>query len=451
MEKNKSSEGKIPPLSNALDGDILEFTPRNFHQSLHIRFPPQRLPVCARCKKYYRTRDICRVKCKHANLPWTTAYVCITLDESCTGSDGKYIVGRPLISKTVQPSPYYVTKQFTDPNTTVCCATCKKANRTRKFCREVHKHRGLPWTTVYVVLSAPEGIKIKDDDSGDKKDTDGDDINEIAPSRTFLATISANENSIQWLEQGTINGDASAPQENGSISSLKNVAATAIQQQTAAAWQSYNQYYLSQMRLMQNQKQLPNLASSKIQTTGQKRKRAAKIPQKGDQPEGQKKKNMKEEAKAAIANANLQLKIPQMVIPEYQRSKRVKEEAKAAIANAHFQAHAAFNEQCMRQQFLNAQIFMQPMNMMQMQMIQQMQQAQVQQQQQGGGVNQSQPPKRRGRKKGHPKDGCVNFSGTMNGGVGDDDDANEAAKLPLVENPEEDGILDWLDSSFNVK
>ena len=430
MDQNKSSEGTIHPCSNALDGEILEFTPRNFHQSLAVRFPPQRLPVCARCKKNYRTRDSCRIKGKHTNLPWTTAYVCITLDASCTGPDGKYIVGRPLISKTVQSSPYYVTKQFM-PTGTVCCVNCKKANRTQKYCREVHKHRGLPWTTVHVVLSASEGITVQHDESRDEKDTDGDDINEIAPSRTFLCMISANQNSIRWLEQGAVNGKVSGPQEKGTILSLKNVAATTIQQQAAAAWQSYNQYYLSQMMLMQNQKHAPNIANTQIQKKDQKRKKTSKIPLKGNKLEGRK-ENMKEEVKAAIANANFQLNIPHMVKPEYQRSKHVKEEVKAAIANANFQAHAAFNEQCMRQQFLNAQMFMQPMNMMQMKMIQQMQQAQAQQHH-GKCVNQSRPPRKRRRKKDNLKGGSANVSGTMDEGVGNEDDANETAKLPLVE------------------
>jgi hypothetical protein len=51
----------------------------------------------------------------------------------------------------VEWQPFRVLKDF-DKKTPVC-ATCKKTNRTRSFCREKHKHRQLPWCTVYVLLS----------------------------------------------------------------------------------------------------------------------------------------------------------------------------------------------------------------------------------------------------------------------------------------------------------
>jgi len=132
-------------------GNILTFTPAGFKQTLNVKFPDCRLAVCAKCKKNYKTRDMCRVRNGHTDPPWSTAYMCITLDESCTDSEGKYIDGA-LTVRMVQWQPFCVKAAF-DKKTPVCAA-CKKTNRTRTFCRDRHEHRQLPWCTVYVVLSA---------------------------------------------------------------------------------------------------------------------------------------------------------------------------------------------------------------------------------------------------------------------------------------------------------
>lgn len=132
-------------------GNILTFTPPGFNQELNVKFPDSRLAVCEKCKKNYKTRDMCRVRNNHTGPPWTTAYICITLDDSCTDENGKYI-DKPLTVRMVQWQPFCIKKPF-DPKHPVCSA-CKKTNRTRSFCRERHRHRQLPWCTVYVMLSA---------------------------------------------------------------------------------------------------------------------------------------------------------------------------------------------------------------------------------------------------------------------------------------------------------
>ena len=150
--------------------------------------------------------------------------------------------------RMVQWQPYCVTKAF-DPKTPVCAA-CKRTNRTRSFCRERHKHRQLPWCSVYVLLStldtadpstvvAGSSRKVGDEEtngegkddspSGDSKakaedasaagsDTiasdagdPGDDINEIAQSRTFLAKVSCRSTSIHWLEMAEYDSSEAAP------------------------------------------------------------------------------------------------------------------------------------------------------------------------------------------------------------------------------------------------
>ena len=274
-------------------GNILSFTPPGFRQVLNVKFPDSRLAVCEKCKKNYKTRDMCRVRNSHTSAPWTTAYICITLDESCL-ENGKY-VDKPFSVRMVPWQPYCVKECF-DAKTPVCAA-CKKTNRTRSFCRTRHQHKALPWCTVYVVLSANdsntatttkdsaaksrtpskvekakdkadkktdettatktkdtknsngsgedrEKVQIKqeadvvkvhgdnkndksmekatdasskktensksdsgksDDDTKTKKISDedtevGDDIHEIATSKTFLAKVSCRNTSIHWLE-----------------------------------------------------------------------------------------------------------------------------------------------------------------------------------------------------------------------------------------------------------
>jgi hypothetical protein len=183
--------------------------------------------------------------------------MCFTLDDNCTDENGKYIE-KPLAVRMIQWQPYCVKTPF-DPKTPVCSA-CKKTNRTRSFCRERHKHRQLPWCTVYVLLSpadaidpatrvAPESVPLTDiekspdlnkatdeakcndeasvkgdisvtgtvatdtegvplpsegrlskqEKSGEEAD-DGDDINDVSESRTFLAKVSCRHSSIHWLE-----------------------------------------------------------------------------------------------------------------------------------------------------------------------------------------------------------------------------------------------------------
>ena len=143
----------------------------------------------------------------------------------------------------VQWQPFCTKKPF-DAKTPVC-ASCKRTNRTRNFCRERHKHRHLPWCTVYVLLSAldqtdPSTVvagaskKVENDDEeddtrsggdeskpkpedtstvgsetiGSEVDGDTEDINDIQESRTFLAKVSSRGTSIHWLELAEYDGSA---------------------------------------------------------------------------------------------------------------------------------------------------------------------------------------------------------------------------------------------------
>lgn len=235
-------------------GNILTFTPPGFHQVLNVKFPDSRLAVCEKCKKNYKTRDMCRVRNSHTSAPWATAFICVTVDDTCL-EDGKFI-DKPLTVRMVQWQPFCVRKPF-DIHHPVC-SSCKKTNRTRAFCRERHKHRQLPWCTVYVLLSALESTdpstvvadpskpaaeakeESEEDDDGketsdkeagskpaakepeapktgeasaEKANENGepvgvidsnfeetDDINDIAESHTFLVKVSCHGMSVHWLD-----------------------------------------------------------------------------------------------------------------------------------------------------------------------------------------------------------------------------------------------------------
>ena len=235
-------------------GNILTFTPPGFHQVLNVKFPDSRLAVCEKCKKNYKTRDMCRVRNSHTAPPWATAFICVTVDDTCL-EDGKFIE-KPMTVRMVQWQPFCVRKPF-DLQHPVC-SSCKKTNRTRSFCRERHKHRQLPWCTVYVLLSAlestdpstvvadpskPVSVKEEDSEEGEGKETsdkevarkpaakepeassaagdaraekanddadpagvidsnfeETDDINDIAESRTFLVKVSCHGMSVHWLD-----------------------------------------------------------------------------------------------------------------------------------------------------------------------------------------------------------------------------------------------------------
>lgn len=245
-------------------GNVLTFTPPGFSHVLNVKFPDSRLAVCEKCKKNYKTRDMCRVRNSHSGPPWATAYMCMTLDDTCTDPEGKFI-DKPLTVRMVQWQPFCVKMPFAV--STPVCSSCKKTNRTRAFCRERHKHRFLPWSTVYVMLSALDSTdpstvvadpskplsaeeeegKDKDDAKKDNEETEkpssmpggkkeaardqgnvskendaakegdaeenteqdgviddkfeiSDDIQVIPDSRTFLVRVSCSGMSIHWLE-----------------------------------------------------------------------------------------------------------------------------------------------------------------------------------------------------------------------------------------------------------
>ena len=67
-----------------LKKNSLVFTPSGMGREITIQFP-RKSPsskVCKKCKKNYKSREICRSNSGHNALPWNVVYLCVVIDES---------------------------------------------------------------------------------------------------------------------------------------------------------------------------------------------------------------------------------------------------------------------------------------------------------------------------------------------------------------------------------
>lgn len=136
------------------NANILRFIPPGFKFPIDVQFPPRCLPVCERCKKNFKTREHCRGRDCHTDLAWCETYVCVSLDNTCTGDDG-FLLDGPFVAKVVPPIAFNLKGEL-NPLTPIC-APCKDKNYTRTYCRQNKNHRQLPWSTVYVIVSLKAG------------------------------------------------------------------------------------------------------------------------------------------------------------------------------------------------------------------------------------------------------------------------------------------------------
>jgi len=213
-----------------------------FPSVLQVCFPEGRLPVCARCKKNYKTRDMCRSRSEHTDLPWTSVYVCVTLDESCIDHNNK-IKNGTFTTRNIESSPYCYKADVSSE--TLICSSCKSKNYTRTQCRVKNHHRALPWTAVNVVLSCKSnddprstdylpvssdivsnhnkhnriseddiissnkrrksvdhicGLPLENPNSMKRTTRKSEDIRKIDKSKTFLLEVNSSEYTVTWLD-----------------------------------------------------------------------------------------------------------------------------------------------------------------------------------------------------------------------------------------------------------
>jgi hypothetical protein len=163
---------------------------------------------------------MCRVRNTHTTPPWTTAYVCITIDDSCLDDNGRF-VDKPMTVRMVQWQPYCVTKPFdaktpvyvllstldaADPSTVVAGPSQRLPDESANGEAKEEAVAALAGR-VAIEGAIPRSSETISSDPNDL----GDDINDITESRTFLAKVSCRSTSIHWLELAEYDISESVP------------------------------------------------------------------------------------------------------------------------------------------------------------------------------------------------------------------------------------------------
>jgi len=180
-------------------GNLLRYIIPGLQKEIEIPFPDRKLPVCTRCKKIYKTRELCRVRDGHTEVAWNTTHLSVSLDDSCFAQNTRgdlclvdensvKFVARTLKGPVM---PYRTKKSDTLLANTPICMACKQKNYTRNHCREKQKHRQLPWGTAYVVLSA---VPLPKDQSENDIDDSKCGSKRNSHAESFSSTVNSNLN-----------------------------------------------------------------------------------------------------------------------------------------------------------------------------------------------------------------------------------------------------------------
>jgi hypothetical protein len=217
-------------------GNSIKCSIPGLKNQVDVPFPDRKLPVCKRCKKIYKTRELCRVRDRHTEVPWSTTYICGTLDDSCfnRGSDGEMTLVEEgpmrFIAHSVpsSPVPYRSKDNALGGTKSPICMACKDKNYTRHHCRVKNKHLELPWGTVYVNISAvpsAPGAPGFFNDSESQSDSGS-----IKSKRSFTSTKSDNADEPTNKRIKTNNDDEASNEEEATevievkkIESIKDI------------------------------------------------------------------------------------------------------------------------------------------------------------------------------------------------------------------------------------
>ena len=151
------------------------------NEILKITFPSRRLPVCAKCKGHFKTRDLCRSRKLHTALPWTFVNICISIHKSCLNKDSTIREG-PYKVRNIDWQPYEIKKSVKLEDDLSMCLDCKNKNYTASFCRGgANYHRYLPWNTIYMELSVPN--QLATEETKETLEVNGSYDNDITPSK----------------------------------------------------------------------------------------------------------------------------------------------------------------------------------------------------------------------------------------------------------------------------
>jgi len=173
-DQGPSKRGRSRPRSQSRQShieDTLTLKPPGITHPIRFPFPDRKLPVCATCKRNYKTRELCRTRDSHTGLPWTTTYICITLDSTCVNDKGEFSRDANFVARPTASHIRYSFSRLQTVDVPICLA-CKEKNYTRQYCREKLKHRQLPWATAFAILSNtgnhPSDIKQEEGDGKER-------------------------------------------------------------------------------------------------------------------------------------------------------------------------------------------------------------------------------------------------------------------------------------------
>lgn len=219
-----------------LNGNKVTLRIPGFKSDLSIQFPNRRLPVCEKCKRHYKTRNLCRVKKMHTDLPWCKTFLCITLNESCIDGENKIAPG-PYEAKTTNWRPYQFKASVPMNCDFPMCADCKRKNYTGSYCRgRQHAHRYLPWDSVYVELSSLH--------STSKGGTDGD--NAGSPDESVSdKKISIKATKIKGGEMDEDESSAGVAREKSGLETHDNLDGKSTNSGSAAAASAHERSHKS--------------------------------------------------------------------------------------------------------------------------------------------------------------------------------------------------------------
>lgn len=233
---------EAPAAADAEKSQSCVVHPPGLPRPFEVPFPERKLPVCDRCKKNYRSRELCRQRDGHRALPWQTTFVVVTISDDVLEKveDGTYrYLDVPVIAELQQipemcrgPADGYMLKE-------PICKVCKEKNYTRDHCRNTLKHTTPPYQCVYVKLVRKEddlhravrppkkkrkkkaednvdGIPTPDADAPADDVDLSDDLSIIHPSKTFFASISSKKITVKWCEaiRYPLGPDPAAPQSS---------------------------------------------------------------------------------------------------------------------------------------------------------------------------------------------------------------------------------------------
>ncbi|GMH59474.1 hypothetical protein TrST_g11496 [Triparma strigata] len=171
--------------------NVTQLVPPGWRRSISVPFPEGKLPVCASCKVFTLTRDVCRLVKGHTGLPWSTSWVCILTDSTVRRVNHLgmevFIDGDYTVKDLNDNFNFQNLFQGDFGMYTPVCLSCKNTNRTKTYCRGKRSHGAIPWNTSYIYVT------LKDDETKVEPDETVFTCKDysVSASHVFMIAVSA--------------------------------------------------------------------------------------------------------------------------------------------------------------------------------------------------------------------------------------------------------------------